>query len=165
MGHGFKAAACVWKARKTITTEHAAWGPTAPYKQRPKLEAGRVAGELLAAKDLTPAARAQTNEYLAAVSRMEHDKATVKARAAEKARAAAAGEAKPAAGEAKSAAGVAPADAPAAAAPAPPASALAQAIGMPAAAPGGKGQAPGAKVAVLCTEPGMPVLPPTVGVA
>ena len=153
MGHGFKAAACVWKARKTNTTKHAAWGPTVAYKQRPKEDAARVAGELLAARDLTPAARAQMAEYLAAVSAMENDKA--KALAADK----------DAAGEAKLAAGAAPAQAPEEVAPAPSAGGGAAAGEQPRVAPSGKSPAMGANVAVLCTEPGMPTLPESVGVA
>ena len=71
MGHGFKAAACVWQARRTNTTRHPAWDPAAPHKQCPKEDAARAAGELLAARDLPPAARAQAAKYLAAVSAME----------------------------------------------------------------------------------------------
>lgn len=72
MGHGFKAAACMWQARRTNATQHPAWGPAPPYMQVPKEDAARAAGELLAARDLTPAARAQAAEYLAAVAAMEH---------------------------------------------------------------------------------------------
>ena len=71
MGHGFKAAACVWQARKTNATQHPAWGPAPPYKQVAKEDAAQAAGELLATRDLTPAAHAQAAEYLAAVAAME----------------------------------------------------------------------------------------------
>ena len=79
MGHGFKAAACVWKARRTNATQHPAWGPAPPYKQVDKEDAARAAGELLATRELTPAARAQAAEYLAAAAAMERGAAAAPA--------------------------------------------------------------------------------------
>ena len=84
MGHGFKAAACVWQARKTNATQHPAWGLAPPYKQVAKEDAAQAAGELLATRDLTPAARAQAAEYLAAVAAMEHGTAAAPAACGQK---------------------------------------------------------------------------------
>ena len=148
MGHGFKAAACVWQARRTNATKHPAWGPTSAYKQRPKEEITQMFGELLVARDLTPAARAQLAELLAAVSSMEHDKAQAST-----------------VGKAKLSAGAACPRAAGGTAPTPPASGQTKAVGQPAIVPSGKCQTTGAEVAVLCTEPGMPALPASVGVA